>query len=166
MNQDLILHDNARPRGGMFSLVSILHPPTATFLAPWRTHTEDAAALCKFLGMCNTGIDERTSMERRWNDDGRVRLKHSERNLSQYHFVYHKSHWTDLGSKLGLRGEKPSTSRPKYGAAVFVMLKQNSYRNSGLLPCICWLSERCRCWKASDCLMLVIDVHFRIERWS
>jgi len=46
MDQGLILHDNARPWGGMFSLIrptiSILHPPTATILAPWRTHSKHA----------------------------------------------------------------------------------------------------------------------------
>jgi hypothetical protein len=30
--------------------------------------------------------------EPQWNDTDRGKLKNSERNLSQYHFVYHKSH--------------------------------------------------------------------------
>jgi hypothetical protein len=126
-------------------------------------------------------------MEHCWNDNGRVRLKHLEKNLSQYHFVYHKSNWTGLGSKLGLRGEMAVGQPPEIwrGRARHVEGRTftetpNFYRVSAGCPnavdaavrtlylllserCICWLSERCICWKASDCLMLVTDVHFRIE---
>jgi hypothetical protein len=45
-------------------------------------------------------------MEHWCNDTDRGRLKCSNRNLSQYDFVYHKSHWIGLGSKLGLLGER------------------------------------------------------------
>jgi hypothetical protein len=31
-------------------------------------------------------------MEDRWNETDRVKPKYSEKNLSQYHFVNHKSH--------------------------------------------------------------------------
>jgi hypothetical protein len=33
----------------------------------------------------------------RWNDIDRGKLKDSEKNLSQFHFVHHKSHWIDPG---------------------------------------------------------------------
>jgi hypothetical protein len=69
-------------------------------------------------------------MEHWRNDNGRIRLKQSERNLSHYRTVYY------LGSKLGLWGERRATSRPNSGAAVFVMLKAEHLR------CVCWLYER------------------------
>jgi hypothetical protein len=39
--------------------------------------------------------------------------------LPQYHFVYHKSHMTRLGSKLGCRSGKPVTKSLSYGAALY-----------------------------------------------
>jgi hypothetical protein len=38
-------------------------------------------------------------------------------NLPQHHFVHHKSHLSDPGSKAGHRGGKPATNRLSYGAA-------------------------------------------------
>jgi hypothetical protein len=38
-------------------------------------------------------------------------------NLSQRHFVHHKSHMTRLGLNPGRRGGKPATNRLSYGAA-------------------------------------------------
>jgi hypothetical protein len=45
-------------------------------------------------------------------------------NLSQRHFVHHKSHvtWPDLGSNTRRRGGKPATNRLSYGAACSTIL--------------------------------------------
>jgi hypothetical protein len=40
-------------------------------------------------------------MEQRWNEIDRGKLKYSGKNLSQCHFVHHKSQWTDPGSNRG-----------------------------------------------------------------
>jgi hypothetical protein len=37
----------------------------------------------------------------RWNDIDRGKPKNLDKNLSQYHFVHHKSHWIDLGVNPG-----------------------------------------------------------------
>jgi hypothetical protein len=46
--------------------------------------------------------------------------KNSEKNLSQYHFVHHRSHWIDLGANPGCRGEKSVTNRLSHGTANMV----------------------------------------------
>jgi hypothetical protein len=50
-------------------------------------------------------------MEQRWNDTGRGKSKDSERNLSQSHFVHHKSHMDcpgrDPGPPQRESGDKP-----------------------------------------------------------
>jgi hypothetical protein len=53
----------------------------------------------------------------RWNDIDRGKPKDSEKNLSQYHFVYHKSHWIDPGANPGRRGERPAINRLSHGPA-------------------------------------------------
>jgi len=62
-------------------------------------------------------------MEHWWNDTDRGKLKYLERNLSQCHFVYHKSHMDCLASKPVLRGERSATDRLSHGTAY-------TYRNS------------------------------------
>jgi hypothetical protein len=51
------------------------------------------------------------------NDIDRGKPKNSEKNLSQCHLVYHKSHWIDLGANPGLRDERPGINRLSYGTA-------------------------------------------------
>jgi hypothetical protein len=55
-------------------------------------------------------------MEQRWNDTDREKQKDSEKNLSQHHFVHHKSH-PALGANRGLRGKKLATNRLSYGTS-------------------------------------------------
>jgi hypothetical protein len=52
-----------------------------------------------------------------WNDIDRGKLKDSERNLSQCHFVHYKSHWTDPGVNPGCHGERPATNCLSHGTA-------------------------------------------------
>jgi hypothetical protein len=40
-------------------------------------------------------------MEHRWNEIDRGKPKYSEKNLSQCHFVYHKSHMDRPGIETG-----------------------------------------------------------------
>jgi hypothetical protein len=54
--------------------------------------------------------------ERRWND--RVKPKNSQRNLSQCHFVHHKSHMDWPGVNPGLRCERPATNRLSHSTAL------------------------------------------------
>jgi hypothetical protein len=48
--------------------------------------------------------------------------KHSERNLSQYHFVHHVT-WADQGSNPILRGKRPTTNRLRHGTTFTWALK-------------------------------------------
>jgi hypothetical protein len=55
-----------------------------------------------------------------WSSGGMIltgKPEHSERKLSQFHFVYHKLAWTDLGANPYLRGNKPASNRLSYGTA-------------------------------------------------
>jgi hypothetical protein len=42
-------------------------------------------------------------MEHWWNDTDRGKLKYWEKNLSQYHFVHHKTHMDRPGIEPGLQ---------------------------------------------------------------
>jgi hypothetical protein len=52
-----------------------------------------------------------------WTDIDRGKPKNSEKNLSQYHFVHHKSHWIDLGANPGRCDERPAMTRLSRGTA-------------------------------------------------
>jgi hypothetical protein len=57
-------------------------------------------------------------MKHWWNEIDRGKSKYSGKNLSQCHFVHHKSTWTDPGSNTGLRGGRPATNRLSHGTAM------------------------------------------------
>jgi hypothetical protein len=59
------------------------------------------------------------NVEQQWNDTDRIKLKDSEKNLSQCHSVHHKSHWTDLGANAGCHGDKPATIHLSFGTALY-----------------------------------------------
>jgi hypothetical protein len=48
-------------------------------------------------------------MEPDWNYIDREKPKSWKRNLSQCHFVHHKTTWTDLDANLSLCSERPVT---------------------------------------------------------
>jgi hypothetical protein len=50
-------------------------------------------------------------MKHRWNEIDRGKPKYSEKTLSQWHLVHHKSHM----DQPGLRGESPVTNRLSHG---------------------------------------------------
>jgi hypothetical protein len=57
--------------------------------------------------------EHKASLEWYWQG----KRKNWEENLSQHHFVHHKSHM-DLDADPGLRGENPATNHLSYGTAM------------------------------------------------
>jgi hypothetical protein len=60
-------------------------------------------------------------MEQRCNDTDRGKPKNSAKNLTQCHFVHHKSNGTDLVERPRFRGENPATNRLSYGTAKTIL---------------------------------------------
>jgi hypothetical protein len=65
--------------------------------------------------------------EPRWNDTDRGKPKIWEKILSHCHFVHHKFHMDQHGSKPGLCGERPATNRLSHG---IVMYKKRNYNKT------------------------------------
>jgi hypothetical protein len=60
-----------------------------------------------------------------WNRQGRT--YNSEKNLSQCHFVHHKSHMDLIWDRTpGLRGERPATNRLGHGTDITSLLDPES----------------------------------------
>jgi hypothetical protein len=57
------------------------------------------------------------NMEQWWNDVDRGKLKNLGENLSHFHSVHHKSHWTDMSANPGCHWEKLATNYLSYGTA-------------------------------------------------
>jgi len=57
------------------------------------------------------------SVERWWNDTDRGKLKYWEKTCTSATLSATNLTWTDLGSDLGLRGERPATDRLRDGTA-------------------------------------------------
>jgi hypothetical protein len=75
-----------------------------------------------------------------WNDDDRGKPKYSETNLSQCHFVHHKSHRDWPGSEPSLLCERPATTRLSH-------VTVNTGSN---------VTQRRTAW---DCVIRVRDLH-------
>jgi hypothetical protein len=55
-----------------------------------------------------------------WHCTDRETPKYPEKNLSEYHFVYQELPCLGLGSKPGLRAERPATSLLIRGTALSI----------------------------------------------
>jgi hypothetical protein len=78
--------------------------------------------------------------EHRWNETDRRKPKYSEKNLSQCHFVHHRSHKDCPGSNPNLRCNRPAINRLSHGTTNFDTLF--SIRISGS-ACIFETEEPC-----------------------
>jgi hypothetical protein len=56
-------------------------------------------------------------MEYQWNETDRRKPKYSGKNLSQCHFVHHKSHMDSPGMEPGLRSGRPAANLLSHGTA-------------------------------------------------
>jgi hypothetical protein len=56
-----------------------------------------------------------------WSDIDRAKLKNSETNLSQCHFIHHDSNvaWTEPGANPCFRSERPQTNRLSHGTTMY-----------------------------------------------
>jgi hypothetical protein len=76
-----------------------------------------ATAQCKMFLLFNevlycelftaSGLVERKSTKQGWNESDRVKPKHSEKNLSEFHFCCNISTQTCPGLKTDIRDERP-----------------------------------------------------------
>jgi hypothetical protein len=66
-------------------------------------------------------------MEHRWNETDRGKPKYWGKNLSQYHFVRHKSTWTGPVPNPYFGGGRPATNSPSHGTALRNLLIKSEY---------------------------------------
>ena len=94
-----------------------------------------------------------------WNRQGKT--DNSEKNLSQCHFVHHKSHTWDRTP--GLRGERPATNRLSHGTAVIELHLVNFT--------VLVSKQILRCFKNLECMKLsfrrinceLLSLHHRVD---
>jgi hypothetical protein len=81
-------------------------------LTALRALLNEAASCQDYISVVT---DERMSMEHRWNDTDRGKPKFSATNLSQCHFVHHKSHLGIYETEPAPTPERPATNRLSHG---------------------------------------------------
>jgi hypothetical protein len=70
------------------------------------------------------------SVERWWNDIDGGKLKYWEKTCTSATFSATNLTWTDLGSNLDLRGERPATDRLSDGTAFRLKITSTTRKNS------------------------------------
>jgi hypothetical protein len=67
-------------------------------------------------------------MKHWWNNTDREKLMHSEKSLSQCHFIHHKSHMDLAGIFSNLRDERPMANSLHHGTALKLIINVEKRR--------------------------------------
>jgi hypothetical protein len=84
------------------------------------------------------------SVEHRWNDTDRGEQNNSERNLSQRHFVRHKSHMDSTGRNPGLRPERRATNDLSHDTACAQLEFRHRHRLDSPTRAVAFLRTFCQ----------------------